>query len=509
VTPKVEVRAEGHAALAPPRRPGPCALVIFGASGDLAHRKLVPALYELARANLLPERFAVVGFARRALSPETFREGLREAVSRHARTRPFDERVWERLAPRIDYVSGDYDDADSFGALAARLGEVDARLGTGGNRLHYLSVPPDAFGSILVRLREAHLVHPPAGEGPWSRVILEKPFGRDLASARMLNRLVGDVLDESQAYRIDHYLGKETVQNLLVFRFGNSVFEPIWNRKYVDHVQITAAESIGVEKRGRFYDEVGVLRDIVQNHLLQVLALCAMEPPISFVPEEIRNQRVQVFRALRPVGGGEVPHETVRAQYRGYREEPDVARDSRTPTYCALRVWIDSWRWQGVPFYLRAGKRLGRRTTEVSIHFQPIPLCLFGREDACLQTEPNVLTVRIQPDEGIALRFASKVPGDELAVSNVSMDFSYARAFEVEPPEAYEKLLLDAMRGDPTLFARRDDVEEAWEFVTPILEAWDADRESPIAAYEPGSAGPPEADALLRRDGRGWVPLRA
>jgi glucose-6-phosphate 1-dehydrogenase len=507
LTPRVQAHAAPGAASGPRHRPGPCALVIFGASGDLAHRKLVPALYEIAREDLLPESFAVAGFARRALTAEAFREGLREAAARHARSRPFDERTWEKLAGRLEYVTGSYEDAGSFKALAAKLEELDRRLGTRGNRLHYLAVPPDVFAPILERMREAGLVRAPAPDRPWSRVIFEKPFGRDLDSAQELNRLVGEVLEESQTYRIDHYLGKETVQNLLVFRFGNAIFEPIWNRKYVDHVQITAAETIGVEKRGRFYDEIGVLRDVVQNHLLQVLALCAMEPPISFRPEEIRNQRVQVFRSLRPIAGGDAARETVRAQYRGYRGEPDVSRDSRTPTYAALRVFIDNWRWQGVPFYLRAGKRLRRRTTEVSIHFQPIPLCLFGGEEACLRTEPNVLTVRIQPDEGISIRFASKRPGDELDVASVDMDFSYARAFDVEPPEAYEKLLLDAMRGDPTLFARRDDVEEAWRFVTPILEAWEADRASPIPEYEPASAGPAEAEAWIRRDGRSWRPL--
>ena len=338
---------------------------------------------------------------------------------------------------------------------------------------------------------------------PFQRVIIEKPFGRDLASARALNELLGEYVDESQTFRIDHYLGKETVQNILVFRFGNSIFEPLWNRKYIDHVQITAAESIGVEKRGRFYDANGVLRDIVQNHLLQVLSLCAMEAPTSFGADDVRDAKLQVFRSLRPIVGPGIAKDVVRAQYRGYRQEEGVSADSVTPTFTAMKVMVDNWRWQGVPFYLRAGKHLADRRTEVSIHFQPIPLCLFSREEACQMFEPSVLILRIQPEEGISLRFMAKVPGEHIAVDTVAMNMSYADTFRKPLSEAYERLLVDCMKGDATLFARRDAVEQAWTFITPILEEWSADQ-TDIATYEPGSDGPKEAHELLARDGRRW-----
>jgi glucose-6-phosphate 1-dehydrogenase len=374
-------------------------------------------------------------------------------------------------------------------------------LPPGGNRLFYLAMPPATFPSILRGLREAELL-PPPGRGPWSRIVIEKPFGRDLSSARELNRLLAGVVDESQVFRSDHYLGKETVQNILVFRFGNSIFEPIWNRKHVDHVQITMAEEIGVERRGRFYDATGVLRDVVQSHLLQVLALCAMEAPATFKADDIRDEKFKLLRSIRPIGEADVVH----GQYRGYRGEEGVGPASRTPTYLAMRLHVDNWRWQGVPFYARAGKGLQRRTTEVAIQFQRIPFCLFGDEEVCQRIEPNVLTLRIQPDEGIALRFAAKAPGEDVSVGTVTMDFSYARSFERPAGEAYERLLLDAMRGDATLFARRDGDEQAWALATPVLEAWEGGTAEP-AFYERGSAGPREADELLRRDGRRWRPL--
>jgi glucose-6-phosphate 1-dehydrogenase len=337
-------------------------------------------------------------------------------------------------------------------------------------------------------------------------VVIEKPFGHDLASARELNRLAGDVLSERQIFRIDHYLGKETVQNILVFRFGNAIFEPLWNRRHVDHVEITAAESIGVEGRGSFYETTGVLRDVVQNHLLQLLALCAMEAPVSFESDDVRDETARVLRALRPIAGADVAAETVRGQYRGYRDEAGVAAASRVPTYAALRVMIDNWRWQGVPFYLRAGKRLRRRVTEVAIHFHPVPVSLFSRDDVCQRLEPNVLRLRIQPDEGIALRFESKTPGDELAIGGVHMDFRYRESFPSAPQEAYERLLLDCMRGHGTLFVRRDVLEHQWSFATPILEAWEATAD-PIPLYEGGGTGPAAADALVARDGRAWSTL--
>jgi glucose-6-phosphate 1-dehydrogenase len=505
--PRAEVKTGGRVPLRPERAPDPCTVVVFGASGDLAHRKVVPALYELAREGALPDPFTIVGFARSQLAQDRFRAGLREAAERFARRKPLEPEAWERLADRIEYEAGGYDDPAAFRRLGARLARIEG--GKGGNRLFYLATPPEAFVPVLEALEGAGLVRrgASASPGPWSRVIVEKPFGRDLESARALNGLLGRILEERQIFRIDHYLGKETVQNLLVLRFGNAIFEPLWNRKYVDHVQITAAEEIGVGGRGGYYDGAGALRDVVQNHLLQVLALCAMEPPISFAAEEVRSARVQALRSLRPIRAGDVARETVFGQYRGYRSEPGVARDSRTPTYAALRVYLDNWRWQGVPFYLRAGKRLARRATEVAIQFQSIPLCLFGEAEVCRKIEPNVLVVRVQPDEGIALSFASKVPGEGVAVSTVAMDFSYARGFDVSPADAYERLLLDAMRGDPTLFARQDDVEEAWKFVTPILEAVEREDVVPAREYEPGTAGPREADELLLRDGRTWRSL--
>jgi glucose-6-phosphate 1-dehydrogenase len=503
-----DVRVESTPTLAKApglRAPEACAMVIFGGSGDLSRRKLIPALYNLALDRSLPEGFAVLAVGHHDRSPEAFRAALRESTARFSRTQPLDERVWDELASRIDYVATDIHEAEAYGHIRDWLAAADHEHGTGGNRIFYFATAASDFPVILDQLAASGLLRRQGGDprAHWSRVVIEKPFGRDLDTARELDRRIASAIDERQVFRIDHYLGKETVQNICVFRFGNAIFEPIWNRKYIDHVQITAAESIGIEGRGAFYDETGVVRDMVQSHLLQILALCAMEPPISFAADAIRDQKVNVLRSLRPIEGASVWKDVVLGQYRGYREEKAVARDSTTPTYCAMRLSIDDWRWQGVPFYLRAGKRLRSRLTEIAIQFQPVPLSLFGGPKSC-QIAPNVLTLRIQPDEGITLRFAAKPPGDDLTPRNVIMDFSYEKGFETPVHEAYERLLLDVMRGDATLFWRQDEIESAWAFVTPMLQAFESSPEGRVRVYEPGTDGPQDADALIEADGRHW-----
>jgi glucose-6-phosphate 1-dehydrogenase len=485
--------------------PDPSAIVIFGATGDLSGRKLIPALYNLFLDQHLPEAMTIVGVGRSG-DRKSLATTLRAAAEEHSR-RPPSAETWDSFARRIDYVAGDFGSAETYAAIRERLAAAASHEGTRGNTLYYLATPPSLFSVIIEQLSLAGLIAPP-GEKPWTRVVIEKPIGRDLASAIELSDLVARHLDERQVFRIDHYLGKETVQNILVFRFANTIFEPIWNRKYVDRIEITAAETVGVEHRGQFYDRTGVLRDMVQNHLLQVLALCAMEPPVSFRADDIRDRKTEVWRSLRPLEGTAVARDVVRAQYRGYHDEPDVAPDSRTPTFVALRMFVDNWRWQGVPFYLRAGKKMRERVTEVAIHFQTIPLCLFDDPAACQMTS-NVLTLRIQPEEGISLRFAAKTPGEGTDVANILMDMKYRTTFGAQISEAYERLLLDAMRGDATLFSRRDGVERAWGFITPILEAWDADRTTAVSRYDPGSDGPAEATALLARHGHDWKPLAA
>ena len=492
-----------------------CAVVIFGASGDLTRRKLVPALYNLAWGRLLPGGFAVVGVARREKTDESFRAELKQAVAEFSRRRPIDEGVWGEFARGIGYVRGEAGEPATYEALRAHLEKVDAERGVRGNRLFYLAVPAAEFGPIVEGLRSAKLVSPAGqerGGGAWTRVVFEKPFGHDLQSARKLNDSVAAAFDESQVFRIDHYLGKETVQNLLVFRFANSLFEPVWGRGHVDHVQITVSEDIGVESRGRFYEQTGVTRDIVENHLMQLLCLTAMEPPISLAADAVRDEKVKVLRSLRKMEASYVSRNVVRGQYarglvRGeevpaYREEPDVAADSRVETYVAMRCFVDNWRWSGVPFYVRAGKRMARRVTEISVVFNEVPHALFRAQDGGIA--PNVLSVRVQPDEGIALRFISKEPGQQTILRDVAMDFRYGTAFGSNTPEAYERLLLDAMRGEATLFTRRDEVEEQWAYVDRVLEAWAADGNPPPPTYPAGSWGPEQADDLLARDGRRW-----
>ena len=493
------------------RVPDPHVVVLFGATGDLAHRKVVPALFHLWVGNLLPERFALVCFGRRPLSDQDIRSSLRASLDKHARITPVDEERWASFASRITYHQGGFDEAEAYTSLATKLNAIDAASGTDGNRLYYLATPASSFPEIVRSLGAAGLDHETADSG-WRRVVIEKPFGRDLETAVKLNREVGKVFRESQVYRIDHYLGKETVRNILIFRFGNLIFEPIWHRRYIDHVQITVAESIGVEGRGAFYEETGALRDILQNHLLQLLTLVAMEPPANLEAEALRDEKVKVLRAIRPIPVEKVDQSVVRGQYGpgwvgateapGYRSEPAVDPSSETETFVAARLEIDDWRWAGVPFFLRAGKRLPKRATEIAIQFKDVPQHLFPTVGD--EPEPNMLVIRIQPDEGILLRFAAKVPGLGIDVRPVNMDFAYGSAFTVESPDAYETLILDALLGDASLFTRADEVEAAWRIVDPIIDAWIAGPEPELPNYTSGTWGPDAADELLTREGRRW-----
>jgi len=498
------------------RVPDPCQIVVFGATGDLTARKILPAIYNLRRAGLLPPETTVVGFSRRPLSDDDFRNLAREALNSHSRV-PVEDALWEDFAEGIFYHAGQFGERKDFRDLAERMEEIDAARGTRGNRLFYLATPPSAYEDIVGNLGRAGLDRQGQREG-WARIVVEKPFGHDLASAGKLNDALMDVFDESQVYRIDHYLGKETVRNLLVFRFGNGIFEPLWNRRYVDHVQITVAEDGGVDGRGAFYEEAGVGRDILQNHLLQVLTLVAMEPPIAFEADALRDEKVRVLRAIDPNWtDARARAQIVRGQYTGgwvgdqqvpgYREEKEVDPESKVETFVALKLEVQNWRWADVPFYLRTGKRLARRATEIAIQFKSPPLMLFG--ESATPPEPNVLALRIQPDEGIMLRFAAKVPELGLDVRSVNMDFTYGHSFTRDAPEAYETLLLDAMLGDASLFTRADEVEAAWGIVTPLIETWQewdskSDSDSEICFYDAGSWGPENADQLIERDGRRW-----
>jgi glucose-6-phosphate 1-dehydrogenase len=502
------------------------AIVIFGASGDLTKRKLIPALFQLAQDKLLPNSFHIVGFARREFSHEQFRAEMSEALLKFARTKPAkDSTELKEFIQKLYYHSASYDDSKGFATLKALLDQLDEQAGAkpdSSNRLFYLSTPPNVFAEIMKMLGGAELIGDPYEKEYWTRVIIEKPFGRDLESAHTLNKQIRAVLDENQTYRIDHYLGKETVQNIMAFRFGNSIFEPLWNRRYVDHVQITVAEAVSVEGRGGYYDQSGVLRDMVQNHILQLLALVAMEPPASFAPNAVRNEKVKVLSALRPIKIEEIGQYTIRGQYStgtingrkipDYLSEPGVDPNSITETFVALKAYIDNWRWAGVPFYIRSGKALPKRITEITIEFRQPPLALFshanheGHQEGD-HRQPNVLSLRVQPNEGIRLTFGLKVPGPSMVLQSTNMEFSYANLFDAEPPEAYERLILDAILGDSTLFIRHDEVEAAWTFVDGILEGWASKHKPPIYPYRSGTWGPHAADEFMAKDGRKWAEL--
>jgi len=492
------------------RAPGPCALVIFGAAGDLTKRKLLPALYNLKSRGLLPRALAIVGVGRTDKSHAQFRQEQSRDIAEFA-TMPVDQTLWGELRDALHYQAGDLTDPGTYAKLRGRLDEIEAKYGTGGNVLFYLAVPPAAFGEIVTHLGEAGLVRESAGG--WRRVVVEKPFGRDLDSARALNAEIGRVLAEPQIYRIDHYLGKETVQNILVFRFANGLFEPIWNRRYIDHVQITVAETVGVEDRGNYYENAGALRDMVQNHMFQLLALVAMEPPSSFEADAVRDEKVKVLKAIRPMTPEQVLRNSVRGQYgpgsldgrtlTGYRGEPKVSPTSATETYAALRLHVENWRWAGIPFYLRTGKRLARRDTEIVIQFRRPPLLLF-EEAAIAEIEPNRLVIHVQPEEGIAIRMKAKRPGPIVQLATVKLDFSYRDFGETTVATGYERLLYDAMIGDSTLFHRSDMVEASWKIATPVLDVWKTLPPRDFPNYPAGSLGPAAADELMQRDGRKW-----
>jgi glucose-6-phosphate 1-dehydrogenase len=482
------------------RRPDPCLLVIFGASGDLTTKKLMPAVYSLAYRRLLPERFGIVGAARTEEGDDEFRDRMKSAVQSHARD-PFRDDVWEQLAAGMRYVTLDFADATGDGDLARTLAELDEERGTLGNRVYYFAVPPSAIGALVRKVAERR-----ASEG-WVRLVIEKPFGHDLTSARELNELLKENFEENEVFRIDHYLGKETVQNMLALRFANGIFEPIWNRQFIDHVQITVAESIGIEGRAGYYEQAGAIRDIFQNHLLQLVAITGMEPPIDFTADSVRNEKLKVLKSIHTPG----PKHVVRGQYGpgfvegvevpGYREEQGVAPSSMTETFVAAKLYVDNWRWADTPFYVRMGKRLARRETTIAIEFKRAPHPPF--EDGQSEVRPNVLLIHVQPNEGISLAIGAKVPGQGITIRTVHMDFLYGGAFREGLPDAYERLILDAMLGDPTLFTRSDEIEEQWALVDAIVAFWQRDRPS-FPNYPAGTWGPAASDELIARDGRAW-----
>src|SRR5579863_420171 len=491
-------------------RPGdPCVMVIFGASGDLTKRKLIPALYNLAKDNLLSKEFALVGFARNELTSEQFRDEIGKEIGEFATT-TIDPDLWHWFSRRIYYLSGDFADPNAYKGLSELLTQIDKEHGTRGNYFYYLATAPSFFGPIITQLGDAGLVNEDHG---WRRVIIEKPFGHDYESAIALNKQIRKVLDEKQIYRIDHYLGKETVQNILVFRFANGIFEPIWNRRYVDHVQITVAETVGVEQRGGYYDHAGTLRDMIPNHIFQLICLTAMEPPVSFDADVVRDEQAKILKAIQPMTPEDVLSRTIRGQYgegalhdakvHAYRSEPDVSPTSRTETYVALKLFIDNWRWADVPFYVRTGKRMPKRVTEVAIQFKRAPFVLF-RKTSVESLRPNRLVLHLQPDEGISLSFGAKIPGTIVRLGEVDMAFHYEDYFGTTSNTGYERLLYDCMLGDATLFQRSDMVEAAWNVVGPIQDVWEALPPRSFPNYAAGTWGPPEADELLQRDHREW-----
>ena len=494
-------------------RNAPCsegvAIVIFGVTGDLARRKLMPALYENAKNNRLPVPFYILGFARRPWNHEEMRHIMQQGVLDYGRTRPIDENVIDKLLADSYYVQSTFEDEGGY----TRLGSVLDRLGVK-NTLFYLATPPGLYETIVENLGKSNLETCPEG---WRRIVVEKPFGRDLSTALDLDTSLHAVFREDQIYRMDHYLGKETVQNILAFRFGNGIFEPLWNRKYIDHIQITMAETDGVGTRAGYYDKAGVIRDVFQNHLLQLLTLTAMEAPAVFNEKAVRDEKVKVLKSICPVVGQKALHNTFRAQYvsgtvdggrvQSYRDEPGVAPDSTTETYMAVRLFVNNWRWAGVPFYLRSGKRLNKRVTEIAIQYTQIPLSLFGQRDLANEA-PNVLILQIQPDEGITLFLGAKMPGSVMQIEPVRMRFSYTEAFGSEPPEAYERLLLDSLQGDATLFTRSDEVEEAWRISMGIIDAWESEGLRNLPVYEAGTAGPHGTDDFIENDGRKWRVIR-
>jgi glucose-6-phosphate 1-dehydrogenase len=486
-----------------------CTVVLFGASGDLAKRKVIPAMFDLARHNSLGPQYAIVGYARTPMNDESFRGSIGDAAKNMSEIGPIDPKKWEEFASNLYYQPGEYGKPEDFVKLAQRLKELESEKKLAGNRLFYLSTPPEVYKDIVEQLGKAGLARPTCPDS-WVRIIIEKPFGRDLASAKELNKIVLNVFEEHQVYRIDHYLGKDTVQNLLVLRFSNGIFEPLWNRNYVDHVQITAAETLGVERRGGFYETTGALRDMIQSHVLQLTSLVAVEPPASFDATAVRNEKLKVLQSIRPFDLGMVAQSVVRGQYAsgqidgkpvpGYRSEPGVSPASRTETFVAAQVLIDNWRWAGVPFYLRTGKRMAKRTTEIVIQFKRAPHIVFRERDV----EANRLVLNIQPDEGISVSFGAKKPGPDMAIGNVTMNFSYREGFGDGARSAYSTLLGDCVRGDATLFDRGDSVEAAWALVDPILDVWSAAKTANVPQYPAGSWGPRESDVLLEREGRQW-----